>query len=162
MLGKVRDIILRILDFFYPLFSRFMPRHTFRYLACGSSNTLLDIFLYYVSYHFILHKQGVDFGYFDITAHIMAFIMAFSVTFPLGFTLSKYVVFPDSYLKGRIQLFRYAVLVAIILFLNYCLLKVMVEYFYFYPTIAKIVTTIIIAVFSYFSQRNFTFKAEKV
>jgi putative flippase GtrA len=162
LLRKVRDLILKVIDFFYPPFSRFLPKHTFRYLACGGCNTLLDIFLYYVSYHFILHKQEISvFGLLNISPHIMAFIIGFSITFPLGFTLSKYIVFSDSQLKGRIQLFRYVVLVILMLSMNYLFLKLFVDVLNFYPTLAKIVTTVIVAIFSYISQRNFSFKPDK-
>ncbi len=161
LLRKVRDIILKVVDFFYPPFTRFLPRHTFRYLACGGSNTVLDIFLYYCSYHYLLKGQEVSvLGIFNISPHIMAFIIGFCITFPLGFTLSKYIVFPESQLKGRIQLFRYAVLVAIMLSMNYLFLKLFVEVLNFYPTVAKIVTTVIVAVFSYISQKNFSFKTK--
>lgn len=163
LLRKVRDIILKVVDFFYPLFSRFLPRHTFRYLACGGSNTLLDIFLYYCSYHYLLKGQELSvFGLFNISPHIMAFIIGFSITFPIGFSLSKWIVFPESQLKGRIQFFRYAVLVAIMLSMNYLFLKLFVEALHFYPTPAKIVTTIIVAIFSYISQKNFSFKTKNV
>ena len=78
----------------------------------------------------------------------------------MGFALSKFLVFPESNLKGRIQLFRYAVLVGMCIILNYVFLKLFVEMFGWYPTPSKIVTTAIVAVFSYVSQRNFTFKVK--
>ncbi len=139
-----------------------MPKHTFRYLACGSTNTLLDIVLYYCSYHYLLNGQEIDFfGLINISPHIMAFICGFSITFPISFILSKYIVFPESELRGRVQFFRYAVLVAVMISMNYFLLKLFVEVLHFYPTIAKVVTTVIVAVFSYISQKNFSFKMEK-
>lgn len=161
-LRKVRDLILWVADFFYPPFTKLMPKHTFRYLACGSTNTLLDIVIYYVAYHYLLKGEEVNlFGLVNISPHIMAFICGFSITFPISFILSKYIVFPESELKGRIQFFRYAVLVAIMISMNYFLLKLFVEVLHFYPTIAKIVTTVIVAVFSYISQKNFSFKMQK-
>jgi hypothetical protein len=36
-----------------------------------------------------------------------------------------------------------------------------VEAFGFYPTISKIIITVILAVFSYFSQKHFSFKVRK-
>jgi putative flippase GtrA len=162
LLRKVRDIILRVVDLFYPPFARFLPRHTFRYLACGGGNTMLDILLYYCSYHYLLKGQEISaFGIVNISPHIMAFIIGFCITFPIGFTLSKYIVFPESQMKGRVQLFRYAVLVAIMLCMNYLFLKLFVEVLHFYPTLAKIVTTILVAIFSYISQKNFSFKTKK-
>ncbi len=161
LLRKVRDIILKVVDFFYPPFTRFLPRHTFRYLACGGGNTMLDILVYYCSYHYLLKGQEISaFGLVNISPHIMAFIIGFCITFPIGFTLSKYIVFSESQLKGRIQLFRYGVLVAIMLTMNYLFLKLFVDILHFYPTLAKIVTTIIVAIFSYISQKNFSFKTK--
>lgn len=96
-----------------------------------------------------------------IAPHIAAFMISFSISFPLGFALSKYVVFTQSNLKGRIQLFRYALLVCMCVLLNYVFLKLFVEYFHFFPTPSKALTTAIVAVFSYISQRNFTFKVKE-
>jgi putative flippase GtrA len=160
-LRKVRDLILRIADFFYPPFKRFMPKHTFRYLACGSTNTLLDIVLYYCAYHYLLKGQEVSLGFVNISPHIMAFICGFCITFPISFILSKYIVFPESELRGRVQFFRYAALVVVMISMNYLFLKLFVEVLNFYPTVAKIITTVIVAVFSYISQKNFSFKMEK-
>lgn len=160
MNGKNRRIVLNFIDFFHPPFSKWIPKQTFRYLACGGSNTVLDIVLYFISYNYILHKLPVHIVGITIAPHIFAFMMSFSVSFPMGFALSKFLVFPESNLKGRIQLFRYAVLVGMCIILNYVFLKLFVEMFGWYPTPSKIVTTAIVAVFSYVSQRNFTFKVK--
>jgi putative flippase GtrA len=138
-----------------------MDRKTFRYLACGGGNTLLDILLYFISYHFILDKKVVHLPYMAISPHIGAFIIAFMITFPIGFMLMRHVVFHDSVLRGRVQLVRYVMMVAVCILLNYIFLKLFVEEFHFYPTVAKILTTIIVVVFSYLTQRHFTFKAAK-
>ncbi|MBS1775216.1 MAG: GtrA family protein [Bacteroidetes bacterium] len=158
----LRNFVLAIIDFFHRPFSRWIDQQTFRYLACGGSNTVLDIFIYFISYHFILHKLPVHVAGITIAPHIFAFMMSFSVSFPMGFALSKYVVFTESNLKGRIQLFRYALLVGMCILLNYVFLKLFVEYCHIFPTPSKIITTAIVAVFSYFSQRNFTFKVKEV
>lgn len=70
----------------------------------------------------------------------------------------KNIVFPGSVLKGRIQLFRYFLLVVVCILMNYFFIKLFVEKFDMYPTIAKIWTTAIVISFSYLAQRNFTFK----
>jgi putative flippase GtrA len=138
-----------------------MPIRTFRYAACGGANMMLDIFIYYISYNFILHKQILDLGFIAFKPHIAALWMAFCVSFPVGFLLSKYVVFTTSELRGRVQLFRYILIVAVNLVLNYAFLKTLVEYMGFYPTIARIFTTCIIVTFSFLSQKHFTFKERK-
>jgi putative flippase GtrA len=138
-----------------------MPLQTFRYAACGGSNTLLDIFMYFISYNFILHKRIVDLGFIAIKPHIASIILAFCVSFPTGFFLMRNVVFTQSTLQGRVQLFRYFVLVLVCLGLNYIFIKFFVEQFHIYPTIAKVLTTIIVVAFSYLTQKHYTFRQDQ-
>lgn len=156
-----RKNIIALIDYFYPPFKKLMPLQTFRYAVCGGSNVVLDILLYYISYNFILHKKILDLGFIAFKPHIAALWMAFVVTFPVGFLLSRYIVFNNSDLRGRIQLLRYLMVVAMNLLLNYSFLKVMVEYMQFYPTIARIFSTGFVVTFSYLSQKHFTFKTRK-
>lgn len=157
----VKTFLTNLIDFFYPPFSKLMPLQTFRYAVCGGTNTLLDIFMYFVSYHFILHERNVDLGLFTISPYVLAFIMSFCVSFPTGYFLNKNIVFPQSTLHGRVQLFRYFVLVVICLGLNYIFIKLFVEQCHFYPTVAKIFTTVIVVSFSYLTQKNYTFRVER-
>jgi len=152
--------IIAFIDFFYPPFRKIMPLQTFRYAACGGTNTLLDIFVYFISYNYILQKQVLYLGVIAFKPHIAAFIMSFLVSFPTGFLLMRHVVFTDSVLHGRVQLFRYFLLVVACIILNYIFIKMFVERFHIYPTIAKIFTTAIVVLFSYLTQKNYTFKAE--
>ncbi len=156
----MKQFILQFIDFFYRPFARFMPLQTFRYLACGGGNTLLDIFLYFIMYNFVLHKQMLHLPFLVITPHIAALFLALAITFPTGFLLSKYIVFSESNLRGRIQLFRYFVQVAACILLNYLFMKLFVEYLHIYPTISKIFTTFFVVCFSYLTQKKFTFKVK--
>jgi len=58
-------------------------------------------------------------------------------------------------------MFRYGLVVISNLLLNYALIKLMVETFNFYPTISKIITTVLLALASYFIQTHFSFKVKK-
>ena len=159
MLQQVRHIILGIIDFFHRPFRRWINERTFRYLACGGSNQLFYIFLYFISYNYILHQKGIPiYGKFQITAPIAAYLMAFSVSFPMGFILSRHIVFPESDLRGRIQFFRYVVLTLICIVLTYVLLKFFDQVCGFYPTPSAALTSVLIAIFSYMTQSNYTFK----
>ncbi len=156
---SARDFILPVIDFFYPPFRRLMNLQTFRYVTSGGGNTLLGFLVYFISYKFIFQEKDFDFNFFAFKGHIAALIASFIVTFPVGFFMSKYVVFSDSKMKGRIQLFRYFMICMFNLALNYLLLKIFVEKFHIYPVIAQIITISIVVVFSYIAQRNFSFKA---
>ena len=73
----------------------------------------------------------------------------------------KFVVFVDSNLKGRIQLFRYFLSFVFNLTLNYCLLKLFVEVLHWDAILSQFITTCIIVLISYLSQKHFTFKIKK-
>jgi len=157
----LKQFIENTLDFFYPFFRKFFDKTTFRYAACGGLNTIFDIFLFFISYNFILHKQNLDLVYFVISPHIAAFLMAFMLSFPTGFALMRFIVFKESQLRGRVQLFRYFMMVCVSLLLNYVFLKTLVEYFHLFPTVSKLITTFFVIAFSYITQRNFSFKTAK-
>ena len=157
----MRKKIIACIDFFYPPFKKIMPPQTFRYAVCGGSNMLVDILLFYTSFNFILHKKILNLGFIALKPYNAALGMAFCVTFPLGFLLNKYIVFSASYLRGHIQLFRYMLIVALNLFLNYLILNLLVEYFHFFPTVSKIMATVVIVTFSFLSQKHFTFRVKK-
>jgi putative flippase GtrA len=154
----LKSTILEVIDAFYPLFKKLMPMQTFRYAACGGGNTVLNILIYFISYNFVLKKTIVHLPFIAISPHIAAFIIAFFITFPIGYYLNMFVVFEGSYLKKRIQLFRYFLVVLICILLNYLFLKLFVESLGWYPTPSMIASTALVIVFSYFSQRNFSFK----
>ena len=160
-IGVLKKLIVSLLDFFYIPFEKMIDRQTFRYIACGGGNTLMDILIYFVTYNFILQKQIVHTPLISISPYIAAFIISFLITFPIGFLLMRNIVFPGSSLRGRVQLFRYFMLVIVCVLLNYIFIKLFVEGFHIYPTIAKIWTTAIVISFSYLTQRNFTFKVER-
>ena len=157
----LKDYLLTILNIAYLPFRKVISFQTFRYAACGAGNTLLDIFVYFISYNFILQKQIVYTPLGAISPYIGAFLMAFTISFPTGFYLNRNIVFTGSQLSGRNQLFRYFFLVLICILLNYLFIKLFVEQLELYPTVAKILTTVIVVAFSYVSQKHFTFKIRK-
>jgi putative flippase GtrA len=97
-----------------------------------------------------------------ISSDVAAYIIAFCISFPIGFILSRHIVFPESNLHGRVQFFRYAMATASLILLTYVLIRVfaialpMVR-----ADISYIFIMVITAVLSYLSQRFFTFKGEE-
>jgi putative flippase GtrA len=158
MMRPIRNIVEQVLDFFYPIFQRFLPQQTFRYIACGGFATMVDLCLFYVLQNFVFADRPVRFLGMDFESYTASFVLAFCISFPLGFFLSRYVVFQESSLKGRQSLVRYMMIVAINICLNYILLKGQVKYLHIYPTVAKLITTVVVVLFSYVMQKRFAFK----
>lgn len=161
-LQQIKELVNLIIDWLYQPFQRYIRKDTFRYAICGGGNTVLDIFLYFITYNFILRKKILDLKIVAISPHIASFFIVFPITFTTGFLLSKYITFTESELKGKVQLFRYGVTVAICILLNYVLLKLFVDLCGIYPTPSKLLTTGIVVIYSYFSQRHFSFKTARV
>jgi putative flippase GtrA len=155
---NIRLIIIQVIDYFHNPFRKFIPLETFRYAATGGFNTMLDIFLYFFCYNFILDKKIIDLQLVSVSPHIAAFLIVFPITFFTGFLLAKYITFTNSELRGRIQLIRYMISVTGSIFLNYVFLKVLVEFGGLWPTLAKLITTLVVVIYSYFVQKFFTFK----
>lgn len=158
----ISHFILSVVDWFYPMFQKLMPKQTYRYAACGGFNTILDIGLFFIAYNYILDKSTVQLGNIIVSGHIASFMLSFIVTFPTGFYLSRYVVFQETSVTKREQLGKYFLVVFGCILLNYIFLKIFVDSFGWYPTPSKMLTTVFVVMFSYFSQKNFTFKAKSL
>ena len=135
-----------------------MPEQTVRYAACGGANTVLGLVLFKILLVYVFKFQNVDLGFYTLKPHNAALFISFIVNFIVGFALMKYIVFLDSNLRGRIQLFRYGLSFFFNLALNYFILKVFVEVFGWWPFLSQCITTAIIISISYLSQKHFSFR----
>ena len=109
---------------FHPPFKRFLPIQTFRWSVVAE--TYCWIFFSFTSVLTLSCKSNPKSRHSHPERLYVALLMAFCVTFPLGFLLSKYIVF-QGHTYADNQLFRYGLIVAINLLLNYVLLNVMVH-----------------------------------
>lgn len=157
---KLVKLIHSFLDFFYPLFKRFFDKTTYYYAVCGVSNLVLSWILFFIFYQFLFKKENWNLPLvnFTLSSYTMTAFLCFIISFSIGFTLLKYVVFTKSHLKGTTQLFRYAVSALITSFTSWILLKILIETFNFFPTLANISASCIVVVISYLLQRKFSFR----
>lgn len=152
------DLIRQIIDFFYPPFRKKMTIRFFRYGATGTINLLFDWVLYYVIYTFVLKHRMLELGFVTISSHIAVIGIKFPFVFLSGFLMHKYVTFSYSELQGRVQLFRYLIVNTLNIIINYVGIKLLVDYFSFYPSLSNVVISITTIGISYFSQKHYTFK----
>ncbi len=135
-----------------------MPLQTFRYAASGGGNMLLGFLVYSLGYTHLFKEQPLLLPFYAFKPHSASLLLSFCITFPVGFFMSKFVVFSDSDIRGRVQLVRYLVVCLFNLVLNYLLLKLLVERFALFPVLAQVITVSLVVSFSYLAQRNFSFK----
>jgi putative flippase GtrA len=148
----------RVIDFFYPLFEKYVTLQFFRYGLTGTINLLFDWFLYFLIYNFVLQHKMLNLGIVTLSSHIAAMTIKMPIVLVSGFLLQKYVTFYSSSLKSRIQLFRYTTVFLINLFINYLGLKILVDRLDFWPTPSNMIVSVLTIVISYFSQKHYTFK----
>jgi putative flippase GtrA len=148
----------RVIDFFYPLFEKYVTLQFFRYGLTGTINLLFDWFLYFLIYNFVLQHKMLNLGIVTLSSHIAAMTIKMPIVLISGFLLQKYVTFYSSSLKSRIQLFRYTTVFLINLFINYLGLKILVDRLDFWPTPSNMIVSVLTIVISYFSQKHYTFK----
>jgi putative flippase GtrA len=156
-----KNKIIVLIDFFYPPFRKFMPAQTFRYAACGGGNTVLGIVIFNVFYKYIFNEQNVTANFLVIKPHNAALFISFCVSFVVGFTLLKFVVFTNSTIRIGIQLFRYFVTYVVNLMLSYFFMKIFVEFAHLNVMASQLITTVVIIAVSFLSQKYFTFKTGK-
>jgi len=154
----VFEIIRKIIDFCYPPFRKNITIQLFRYGSIGAINLLFDWFMYFFIYNFVLHQRMLDLGFVTIKSYNAAFGIKFPIVLFSGFLMQKYVTFSHSDLQGRVQLFRYMVVVLVNLLINYIGFKLFVDYLNFYATFSNMIISILTIGISYFSQKYYTFK----
>jgi len=141
-----------------------MSEQLFRYAACGGGNLVLDWMLYFVVYNFVIGHDIVYYqlpviqAQFAITPHIAALVIVFPITLLTGFLLQKYITFTSSTVGSWMQLWRYIVIVALNLLINYLGLKLCVEILEWFPTPSKMLITLITVAVSYIGQKYYTFR----
>jgi putative flippase GtrA len=155
---KVQKLIITLLDIFYPIFKPFFNKQTYYYLACGGGNTLFALVLYYLIYNNLLHQEDLNLYIITFKAHMASLFLTTAITFPIGFYLTKFIVWSDSNLETKKQFFRHFAFLIFGTVLNYFLLKLFVEILEWWAMPSQILTTVIIVIFSYLTQKYISFK----
>lgn len=149
------------LQFFYPIFRKWLAYDVYAYLAVGAVNTALNILLFAILYEFVLPKTGLDIGSINVASYTIALIVAFFATIPTGFWLSKNFAFKSVDVgkkKTGKQFFKYILVVSQGLGSDYLILKGLIVFFNTQPTLAKIASTVIVLTVNFLLQKYFTFK----
>lgn len=144
---------------YFPFLRSLLPRQTFRYAVCGGVNyLLLDPLFYALAYNGIVAHRYIDLGWVVLSPHIAALGIVFPITFFIGFWLNRNVVFRFSPLQTQTQLGRYLLSVAGSILLTYAGLKFFVEVCGFWPTPSKVLTTVLVTLYSYLIAKYFSFR----
>ncbi len=158
----VASIITRLIDLLYlPIVRRFVSRISLRYFVCGVCNyVLFDAAVYYLVYHYVVGCRDVSVASFVVSAHVASLIVVFPITFLTGFWLNRYVAFNVTQPTISSQIAKYALSVAGSILLSYVALKFFVERVDVWATPAKMLSSVVTAIYSYIIARFYRFKGK--
>ncbi len=162
MVNASKNFILVSLDLFYPLFKRLLPRQVFAYLAVGAANTILNVCLFAMFYQLIFPQRNFSVAGGSVASYTLSLLIAFFITVPTGFWLSKNFAFTDAKADKQSfkQLMRYFLVVLQGLGSDYLVMKGLIVYAGLNPSIAKIISTMLVLTLNYLLQRSFTFNTK--
>ncbi len=153
------------IDLFYPVFKRVLPFQLYAYLAVGAINTALNIVLFAVLYQFMLPTSDFIINGIPVASYTVSLLLAFALTVPTGFWLAKHFAFrqqDDTRGQNAQKLGRYFLVVLQGLGSDYLILKGLIVFMDVQPTIAKIISTVVVLTANYLLQKYFTFSVKKV
>jgi putative flippase GtrA len=150
--------IRRVITFFYPPFRKYMTLQFFLYGVTGAANLVFDWVLYFYLYNYILQQRDLRLGFVTISSHIGTMAIKIPVVLCTGFLLQRYFTFSHSEVIMRKQLFRYSLVFAVNILINYFGLKLLVDGMGFWPSPSNVTISIFTVIVSYFSQKWFTFQ----
>ncbi len=159
---KIGNRIRTMVDFFYPPFRKYMTLQFFRYGVTGAANVLVSQVIFFIVYNYILNQNILNLGFYALKPHTASLIISFPFANLIGFLLQKYVTFPESELRGRVQLIRYFSITIINLVINAIILKILVEVFHFWTTPSNMLATCVCILISYFSSKIYIFRKSKL
>ncbi len=155
----MQGLIQQFLQLFYTPFSKWLPFEIYAYLAVGAANTLLNILLFTLFYEVILPKQTFDFTLFAIESYTLSLLIAFVLTLPTGFWLSKTFAFLNAQSSQTAwQFSKYFLVVLQGLLSDYLVFKLCIVFLAMDPVGAKITSTFLVISINYLLQKYFTFK----
>jgi putative flippase GtrA len=159
----MRRFIQGTLGIFYPVFRRFLPYQVYAYLAVGSLNTALNLVLFFGFFHFMVPASGIVIYHNTIAPYTVSLLLAFIATIPTGYYLNSYFAFSDDSRSEdhKKVIIKYFLVVLQGLLADYLLLRLLVEVAHLYPTVAKVISTVVILTVNYLLQKHFTFKNKK-
>jgi putative flippase GtrA len=134
-----------------------------RYFFSAGTATVVDVSVYFTTYNYILRKTDIPFiGPFVLTAPMLSLVISYSCGLFTNFFITRAMVFTESNLRGRKQLFRFIQVALLVLFMNYLFMKFLVQVLEWYPTIARVVSALSIGVMSYLFHKHYSFKGKKL
>ncbi len=139
-----------------------MPFEVYAYLAVGAANTVLNIALFTLFYKVLLEQEVYQLFTYSFESYTVALIIAFVLTVPTGFWLSKKFAFTNAAKEqASKQMTKYFLVVLQGVVSDYLLFKALIIFVHLDPVVAKVLSTVIVLTVNYLLQKYFTFKTEK-
>ncbi len=130
-----------------------------RYFFAAGTATVVDVLMYFVTLHFVLHKQDLSIAPgLVVGGTSLALVVSYTCGLVTNFVITKYFVFTESELRGRTQFTRFVLVAILVLFANYLMMSFLIKVLHIFPTPARAISALSIGVFSFTAHKFFSFK----
>ena len=139
------------------LSKRIFKLRVVRYFFTAITATSVDVFVYFLTYNYVIQKQDLHLSTLTIGAPTISLMISFCFGLTTNFYLTRKFVFTESDLRVRHQLMRYTTVALGALVLNYFLMNFLIKEFQWYPTLARATAAVSIGVISFVVHKTFSF-----
>lgn len=143
------------------VFQRIYNNTVVRFFLSAGIAFIADILIYFITINYVEAQQNVMIFSYRAEVHEFSLLVSYSCGVLINFLITKYAVFSESTVASRRQFFRFALIAFVGFFANYILLRFLIEYLNFYPTLARIISALSLGVASFYIHKFFTFKIKK-
>lgn len=161
----IKKGIQSFINVFYPVFRTILTFQLYAYMAVGALNTALNIALFAVFYQVLLPPLGFIVNGVPVASYTVSLLIAFILTVPTGFWLAREFAFnqgAETSSRDAAKLGKYILVVVQGLGSDYLILKGLIVFLNLQPTLAKIISTVVVLTTNYLLQKYFTFRTKKM
>lgn len=142
------------------LLQKLLASRIFRYFISAGLATWVDVVVYFLAFNYLYEKNDIVFVEGIVVASTTAsLVMSYTAGLITNFTLTKMLVFKESDLQTHKQLFRYVLVALLVLALNWLLMRFLIRSLYWYPTVARATSAILVGVLSFSIHKVFSFRS---
>jgi putative flippase GtrA len=142
-------------------FRKLVQNKVVRFFLSAGVGFIVDATIYFLIYNYFFHKKDLLIAGIHFTGDVTSLVVSFTCGVITNFLITKFLVFTESDLAAYRQFLRFAVVAVVGFFANLLVLKLLVNYFNFYPPLARVTAALTLGIASYFIHRAFSFNIKK-
>ena len=141
---------------------RIYKSRVLRYFFSAGAATIVDVASYFIIYNYLFYKEDIFINtQLVISAPTASLFISYLLGLITNFTLTRKIVFNKSDLRLTNQFLRYLLVAFLVLIANYYLMNFLIKVLFWYPTIARAFSAVVVGLGSFVLHKFFSFRTKK-